>query len=454
VIKIRTNSKKIEPGDVFVALSGNQWDGHDFIEEAILKGASKIIAEHGEYSIPYEIVPDSFSYLINYLKEFYSPMIQDLTLIGITGTNGKTTTAYLIYQLLTHLGKKTSYIGTIGYYGPFHQKTLDHTTPSIDELYNLLVDSKEEGSEVVVLEVSSHALQQNRVAGLTFATAIFTNLTEDHLDYHHTMEAYAACKRKLFDQLFPNGKALINADDPYGTSMVSSQNTVLTYGFTKSDYQITNYTIDHFPIEFTLQKGEDIYSVSTPFLGKHNIYNLVAALLACESVGFSLTKILPYVKELKAPMGRMDTIFSGTNAIIVDYAHTPDAIKNVLNSVKQFSKGKIYSIIGCGGDRDKSKRRFMAEAGCLLSDDVIMTSDNPRSEDPMEIITDMIRDLPYHNYEIVLDRKEAIRLGIAKLKEHDILLILGKGHETYQMIGNIKYPHDDKEYAKSVLEKR
>ena len=441
-MNLKIDSRKVKKGDIFLALKGVNIDGHSYIDEAIRNGARKIIAEYGEYTIPYEIVDDTRAYLIKYLKENIYEKIKDLCFIGITGTNGKTTTAYLLYEALRMLNIKSAYIGTIGFYLNGKEKELNNTTPDIYDLYEMLLEAKEKGCTHIVMEVSSHALYYNRVETLNFDYAIFTNLTRDHLDFHKTLELYALEKQKLFKKLKPNGKAIINIDDKYSTYFTLKENQNIFYGFTNSNYKIDDYKLFLNKTIFTVKEKENI-NYETTLIGKYNIYNLLACIAVLKEMGFS--NLQEIVLKLKPPIGRMDKIMYNDNIIIVDYAHTPDAVEKVLQNVNELTDGNIYTIIGCGGDRDKTKRPIMASIATKNSSYVIFTNDNPRDEEPIDIIKDMTKDIKNNNYEICLDRKEAIKKGMQLLKKNDILLVLGKGHENYQIIKGEKKYFDDKQ---------
>lgn len=440
---IKTNSKEIKVGDIFLALRGINEDGHDYVEEAIANGASKVIVEHGSYSVPTIVVEDTKQYLNDFVKEYYGPKIDKLKLIGITGTNGKTTSCYLIYQMLNKLKIPCAYIGTIGFYIKDEIRELKNTTPDILTVYQMLIECIENDIKYVVIEVSSHALEMGRVEGLTYDYAIYTNLTEEHLDFHNDMDSYALSKQKLFKMLKDEGKAIINIDDQYCDIM--KINNYLTYGFGNSDYQIIKYNIDNNNTIFTIRYDNNEYNINSPLLGTYNIYNLLTMIIVLCQEGLTLTDIISKIPTLKAPPGRMDTVLYNGNKIIIDYAHTPDAIFNILTAIKEFSNGRIYSIIGCGGNRDKSKRPKMAFYALALCDKVILTNDNPRFEDPIEIIEDMLSNNIKSNYEIITNREVAIQRGIELLSTNDVLVILGKGHETYQIINDKKIYHNDKE---------
>ncbi len=363
-----------------------------------------------------------------------------MKLIGITGTNGKTTTAYLLYQALNNSNIKCAYIGTIGFYLNDKIRVLQNTTPDIYELYEMLLESVDENCEYVVMEVSSIALSLNRVQGLLFDIAVFTNLTVDHLDFHKTMEEYMHEKMKLFNMLKDDGVCFVNNDSDYSTYF--KINKYFTYGFNKSDYTINSYNLSIKGTKFKLNNLD--YSMS--LIGKHNIYNMTVVLAIMDYLKCDCD-----ISYLKHPKGRMDLINYHDNLIVIDYAHTPDAVLNVIKTVREINPNHIYTIIGCGGNRDKSKRPVMAFIATKYSDKAIFTSDNPRYEKASDIIEDMTRGLQNKNYEIDQNRKEAIRKGIQMLENNDILLVLGKGHEDYQIIGDVKYPFDDKEVVLNII---
>lgn len=442
-MKIKIDSRKIEQGDTFLALRGVDHDGHDYTQLAIEKGAKKIIAEEGEYAVETEIVKDTREYLTNYLYTHYYEKIKDMKLIGITGTNGKTTSCYLLYEAFRLLGEKCGYIGTIGFYLDNKVRDLNNTTPDILELYEMLLACKEAGCKYVAMEVSSHALAYGRVDGLRFDYAVFTNLTRDHLDYHKTMENYALAKQNLFHKLKKTGKSLINVDDPYKEYFLLEENNNLTYGFSESDYQITEYTISARGNTFKLQNKEKTYFFTSELIGKYNIYNMTTCIAILLEEGYQNLEAI--IEKLEAPLGRMDKIPYKENTIIIDYAHTPDAVEKIICTVKEVALGKVYVVVGCGGNRDKVKRPMMGKIATDLADYVIFTSDNPRWEDPVVILEDIVKPLECENYEVIVNRKEAIKKGVQILSKNDILLLLGKGHENYQVIKGVKTYFDDRQ---------
>ena len=428
---LQSDSRKVKEGDTFIALKGYNEDGHKYIEDAIKRGAKKVIAEHGSYSVPTLIVDSTNDYLDKYLKINNS----NIKIIGVTGTNGKTTTCYLIYQLLNKLGVKCSYIGTLGYIVDGDLKPLVNTTPGRLELYHLLKDGSNHGCEYVVMEISSQALDQDRVNFLELNYAVFTNLTRDHLDYHKTLDNYIDAKKKMFYLLKDDGISLINNDDEYCDKF--KIRNYKTYGFTNSDYTINDD-------DYINGKKYNI-----PLLGHFTKYNVLAASSVLFEMGYNYDNLYDLVSHLKEPSGRMEVINSGTNKIIVDYAHTPDAMVNIISASRDLIPNRIITIIGCGGNRDKGKRKMMGMIATDYSDYVIFTSDNPRFEDPDVILQDITISLDKNNYEIESNRENAIKRGIQLLTNNDILLVLGKGHEKYQIIKDTKIPFDDK---KIILE--
>lgn len=450
-MNIKTNSKRIKNGDTFIALKGMTYDGHDYIEEAIENGAEKIICEHGEYNVQTIIVPSTKEYLNNYLDTNYYNKIKDITLIGITGTNGKTTSCYFIYELLKMLDVKCAYIGTIGFFIDKKERDLNNTTPEILELYEMFLECKSRGVNVIVMEVSSHALELDRVHGLKFNYVCFTNLTVDHLLFHKTMDNYLNAKKKLFNMLKKDAISITNVDDKYKDNFLLD-NTI-TYGESKSDFNIIKYKLKLDKTIYKLRYNNKNYKVKMNVIGKYNIYNSLVAIIVLVNMGYNIKKVIKLFKRIKLPSGRLDMIKYKKNVIFVDYAHTPDAVKNVLTNAIKFKKNKIYTIIGCGGNRDKTKRKDMGIIATELSDYVIFTNDNPRNEDEMEIVNDMINGIINENYEVILDRSKAIKRGIDLLNKKDILFILGKGHEEYQLINGIKHHFSDKEEALNYINK-
>ena len=443
MIDLITDSRKIKDGDTFIAIKETNNDGHNYIEEAIKHGAKKIIAEHGNYEVETEIVKDTTKYLNEYIYNKYYNEIKDLKLIGITGTSGKTTTSFIIYDLLKKLKKKVAYIGTIGFYMDDFIRELQNTTPKIDELYNILLECKNNNIEYVVMEVSSHSIALNRIYGLKYDAAGFTNISQEHLDYHKTIENYAKTKAQLFRKLRNKKTVIINIDDEHSNMFILPENNNITLSENKGDVSIYDIKLTNLGIDFKFNYKEKTYEKTIDMVGKYNIYNYMTAVMLINNFGFSIEEILKL--DTKAPRGRMEIVKYGTNSIFVDYAHKPDAVKKVLENAKEFTIGKIITIIGCGGNRDRTKRPIMGNIASELSNYVIFTNDNPRNEEPEDIMKDIIEGVKKQNYEVILDRKEAINKGISLLKENDVLLILGKGHEDYQIVKGVKYHLDDME---------
>ena len=440
MINIKTDSRKVKKGDTFIAIKGNTVDGHDYIEKAIENGASKIVCEHGSYNVETIVVPDTKEYLQKYIVDNYKDIVNKLDIIGVTGTNGKTTTCFLTYQMLNKLGIKTAYIGTIGFYVENEVYELPNTTPEITEIYSMLTTALEKGCKAVVMEVSSHALSFKRVEGLSFTIEAFTNLTEDHLDYHKTMENYLKAKLLILDYLKDTG-----------TIIVKNYKTI---GFTKSDYEVISYESTDSGTIINFKYHEKNLSVTTNLRGKFNVYNYMTALAIINTYGIDIQKIFDITKDVFPPKGRCEQIKVRDAEAVIDYAHTPDAVEKIINSFLENKKGKIITIVGCGGDRDPKKRPIMGNVATQKSDYVIFTNDNPRTEDPKIIMDNIISGVHKTNYEIIFDRKEAINKGLEMLNKNDTLLILGKGHEDYQIIGHEKHLLDDKEIVLDYLKKQ
>lgn len=443
MLNIKTDSRKVVKGDTFIALKGNTVDGHDFIDSAIKNGAEKIICEHGKYDVDTINVSDTHEYLKNYLVNNYSKEFEDLKLIGVTGTSGKTTTCFLTYQILNKLGIKTCYIGTIGCYIDNDVVELSNTTPDILELYNLLLTAKEKGCRVIVMEVSSHSLAEERIKGLKFDVCAFTNLSQDHLDFHKTMEEYCKCKVKIINYLKDNGKIIVNVDDEYSKYFICDKS--LSLGINGSNYKIKEFHMENTHTDILFNVNNDSYEVRTNLIGKFNVYNYLTSLALINNLGISVNDIINVTDSIHAPVGRAQIVKVGTSIAVIDYAHKPDAVSKIIPLFREVTKGKIITIIGCGGDRDPKKRPIMGNIATSLSDYVILTNDNPRTEDEKLIMKDILEGITTNNYEVIYDRKEAIKKGISMLKDNDCLLILGKGHEDYQIIGRTKIHLSDYE---------
>lgn len=455
MLNIQSDSRKIKDGDTFVAVKCEVNDGHKYIDAAIKNGASKIVAEYGNYSVPTEIVKNSRDYLNNYLEKNYNKYLDEMTLIGITGTNGKTTTAYLIYQALNNLGIKTGYIGTIGFYLDGKQMNLPNTSVDICDTYDLLMEAYDKGYKTVIMEVSSHALANERLKTIRYDYSMFTNLTQDHLDFHKTMKNYALAKQKLFNMLKPGGKAIINYDDKYKDYFVLPNNDNVFYGFKGGDYSITDYLMSNSCTKFNYIYKNKEYEVKTKLIGNYNIYNVISTIALMHEMDLDIEKINDVIKTLVAPPGRIDTIVYKDNSIIIDYAHTPDAIRKIIKLAKMVTEKNIYIVFGCTGDRDRKKRPIMSKITTDNAKYVIMTSDDLHNEDFSRIIDDMTKKLDAKNYEVIENRGKAIEKGISLLDKNDTLLILGKGHEEFIIVkDNKKIPFNDKECVLNILNEK
>ena len=451
MINIKIDSRKITNGDTFVALKGATVDGHDYIDVAINNGAAKIVVEKDiECNVETLVVEDTNKWLTDYISNTYSKEINEMNIIGVTGTNGKTTTAYLTYQLLNALGSKTAYIGTIGFYLPNEDFIeLPNTTPNILDLYELILEAKEKGCKNVMMEVSSHALDQERVKGINYKVAAFTNLTQDHLDYHETMDKYLEAKKLILKQL--DGPMIINMDDPYANKWLD-YNNVKTLGQNGTDYKIESYNDTEKGTKIVFSQNGTIYEVETNLRSTFNVYNYLTALSLINGIGISTEEVLKVTPIIYPPKGRCEQIKVKNGEAVIDYAHTPDAVEKIVTAFSENKKGKVITIIGCGGDRDPKKRPIMGKIAAENSDYVVFTSDNPRTEDPKAIMEDILAGVTTSNYEVELDRREAIKKALDMIKENDVVLILGKGHEDYQIIGHEKTHLDDAEEVRKYIE--
>lgn len=446
MINIKADSRKVKPGDTFVALRGISSDGHEYIDKAISLGATKLVVmDEGNYSIPYEIVPDTREYLNNYLKENYNKYLEEMTIIGFTGTNGKTTSAFLLQDALNKLGIKCGYIGTIGYYLGEKVSDLPNTSPDVCDMYELLINAYDNGYKFMAIEASSQGLDMGRLDNIPFDYAVFTNLTQDHLDYHKTMENYALAKTSLFKKLKPNGVAMLNYDDEYNKYYIS--NNTKYYGFKGGDYKVSNVEYSNLGTKFELNGT----TYNSPLLGDYNVYNLASVIAILREMNIKQEDIMNVTKNLSHPAGRMDLVAYNDNSILIDYAHTPDAISKVIDTVKKVCKNNIYVVFGCTGSRDKTKRPIMTNIVLSNVKKAVITMDDPHDEDPMMVVEDMLEGNKLDNYEVIINRKEAIRKGISYLEHNDILLVLGKGHESVIIIGKEKIPFNDKEAVLEII---
>lgn len=451
------DSRKVTPGSMFVAIRGTSVDGHTFIPLLEHSGVGAIVCEQ----LPDKLLPgisyvvvDNSSVALGYLSsEWFGNPSRKLKLVGVTGTNGKTTTATLIYEMARLTGHKAGLLSTVCNYIETEAVHATQTTPdaySINELLARMVDA---GCTYAAMEVSSHAAHQHRIAGLTFAGGVFTNLTRDHLDYHKTVQAYLQAKKSFFDGLPAEAFALVNADDKVGAVML--QNCAAKH-FTYSLQTIADFTckIIESRLDGTLLSLNG-HEVETMFTGRFNAYNLTAVYGACCLLGWQPDEVLTNVSRLVPVAGRFQAVRGKDGIIaIVDYAHTPDAVVNVLETIREVGPKRIITVVGAGGDRDKGKRPIMAAEAVRLSDLVILTSDNPRTEEPRAILADMeagLTDQTRSRAEVIVDRREAIRRAAAFARPGDVILIAGKGHEDYQEINGVKHHFDDREEASIAL---
>lgn len=450
MINIKTNSRKVKPGDTFVAIKGFTVDGHDYIEDAIKAGATKIVCEHGSYSVETLVVPSTKEWVQKYIVDNYKDEVNKLRIIGVTGTNGKTTTCFLTYQALKKLGVNAAYMGTIGFYYGDTKYELNNTTPEILDLYSYFIEALEHGVTDVVMEVSSHSLCEKRVEGLEFSEVAFTNLTEDHLDYHKTMENYLNAKLLILKQIKKDGVVIVNNDDDYGKYF--EVGNYKTLGYSGDNYKILDYSQTDKGTLISFMVDGKKYEIETNLRSKFNVYNYLTCLALLNNLGFSIEEIAEVTKSIYPPKGRCEQIAVNGGEAVIDYAHTPDAVDKIISAFLENKKGKVITIVGCGGDRDPLKRPIMGNIASEKSDYVIFTSDNPRTEDPKAILEDIIKGVRKDNYEVEIDRPTAIRKGLDMIGKNDVLLILGKGHEDYQIIGHTKHHLDDAEEVRKYLE--
>jgi UDP-N-acetylmuramoyl-L-alanyl-D-glutamate--2,6-diaminopimelate ligase len=457
------DSRRAGPGSLFFAIRGEKADGTRFIPAAVELGASVVAFEEygGERpsSVTFVAVPDARVAMARAAAEFYGRPSERLRLVGITGTNGKTTTSYLVKKALEAAGHETGLIGTISY--TFGGKTLPapNTTPESVDLQRLLAEMADAGAAYAVIEVSSHAVSLKRIAGSRFAVKVFTNFTQDHLDFHGDMGSYYAAKKELFTAYA--GANVVNIDDPMGEDIAASATgDVLTYGIReKADITASGIGIGPGGIRFTVTAPPGEVEMSTPLVGRHNVYNILAATGACIKLGMGLSDIAHGIASMREVPGRLEKVDAGQEfTVLVDYAHTEDALERAAAAAREFTAGRVITVFGCGGDRDRSKRPRMGRAAARLSDIVVLTSDNPRTEDPAEIIRQAEAGITAEGskekgkgYFVFEDRAEAIGFAISVARKGDTVLIAGKGHEDYQIVGETKYHFDDRLVARQAI---
>jgi len=461
VESVQCDSRSVRRGDCFVALAGTAMDGHDYIEEAVRRGASSVIVEKVVSFVPPVatlLVPDTkkvFGFLCAAINGFPS---RKLNIVAVTGTNGKSSTAFMIRDFLSALGSPTGLIGTVRNVLPGRETIATHTTPPAMEIQSMLKEIVDAGWKFAVMETSSHALDQNRLAGCEFRISVFTNITQDHLDYHKTMENYFESKLKLTELIRPDiGSIVYNCDDSILDGEFSGKHyaNIFSFGIVNSANVRASDVIASFDsTRFILSEDTRVIDkVTIPFSGVSNVYNFLAAAATLKTLGYGWDGIISNINKLKAVPGRFEKVYFPSAHVYVDYAHTPDALDRLLVWANSIKRKRIITVFGCGGDRDKTKRPIMGKIASEKSDAVIVTSDNPRTENPDKIIGDILEGVaPRDNCIVIRDRREAIRRALSLLMEDDILLIAGKGHEDYQIFGKEKIHFDDKEVVKEWVE--
>ena len=458
------HSKQVRSGDLFIALPGSTADGHEFIQEAVERGAAAVVAQRLPDRLPRAcpcaVVPDTRQALAVVAERFYGHPTKRLKLLGVTGTNGKTTTTYLLKAILESAGERAGLLGTVIYQIGARRLPSTNTTPGILELQRYFAQMVAEGIRWCAMEVSSHALAQDRIARLEFEAAVCSNLGSDHLDYHKTPEAYAAAKRRLFDHLRPEGCAVLNVDDAFGRTLAETlpRRRVLTYGLEQpAQVQVRHIECSWAGTNAVLETPWGIVPVETPLIGRHNVYNLAAAATVLLGSGLAPEAIRQGLKTLEGVPGRLERVSHEAGfEVIVDYAHTADALRSVLLSMRELTRGRLLVVFGCGGDRDKTKRPIMGRMAALLADYVILTSDNPRSESPEDIIRQIRSGFPpgFQQYQVVVDREQAIARAFELAQPNDTVLIAGKGHETSQIFEHVTVPFSDRDVAERLLNAR
>ena len=457
---IAYNSKRVKPDNLFVCLSGEHVDGHEFVEEANKNGAIVYLVERRlNFDYPQIVVKDTSAMIAQISDLFYSSPSNFINIIGVTGTNGKTTVTHLIQKILEDCDQKCALIGTLGHKFSVNDTYRDakHTTPQAPELQELLSNIHEKGIPNVVMEVSSHSLVQHRVDYCDFNGTVFTNLTQDHLDFHITMENYFKAKALLFERLVYGDFAVINADDSYAKDLIdkiSPSVNIYTYGINNdADLKAENVQYDNKGAKFDLKYQDKVYPVALKMKGKFSIYNVLAAIATAIAMHLDINKVIKIVEDINGVAGRFEIVIQEPT-VIVDYAHTPDGLENVLKTARDItpSDGKLICIFGCGGDRDATKRPKMGRIAEDYADKVIVTSDNPRSEEPQQIVTDILAGFKSVNDVIVeLDRELAIKEAKKIANPNDVILLAGKGHEDYQILANKTIHFDDREKVREIF---
>jgi UDP-N-acetylmuramoyl-L-alanyl-D-glutamate--2,6-diaminopimelate ligase len=466
VSAITYDSRRAMRGSVFVALRGLKADGTEFAAQAIGRGAQLVVAEAPRpdaVTAPWVVVSDARLALALLASAFYDHPSRRMRVVGVTGTNGKTTTAYLLSSILDAGGQKAGLLGTVTYRLGAEEREASRTTPEAPDVQQLLNDMIRQGCAAAVMEVSSHALALKRVDGMRFAAAVFTNLTRDHLDFHEDMETYFQAKRRLFEMLPADAPGVINLDDPRGPSLLEVPQRTITFALTRPA-DVTpgplNFTLDGLSFEVRTPRGT--VAIDSKLVGRPNASNILGAVAAAVALDVPLGAIREGVHALSGVPGRFEVVSSPADdvTVVIDYAHTDDALRNLLETARPLAPHHLVTVFGCGGDRDKTKRPLMGMVAARLSDVVVITSDNPRSEDPLRIIDEIKRGIPAgqggraSEVKAIVDRREAIERAIAEAEPRDVVLIAGKGHERYQQIGDRVLPFDDGEMARLALARR
>jgi UDP-N-acetylmuramoyl-L-alanyl-D-glutamate--2,6-diaminopimelate ligase len=455
ILNITSDSRKAAEGWIFVCIAGEKSDGHDFAAMAARQGCAAVVAEHPTGApVPHILVADTHHAYALMCSNFFGNPTSRLKLVGVTGTNGKTTTTFLIKEILEYNGHKSGLIGTIQNMAGDQILPSHYTTPEPYELQQTFQTIADAGCEYAVMEVSSHALAQSRVDGCRFKAGVFTNLTQDHLDFHKTMEKYLAAKLRLFSM---SDIGIINLDDEYASRILSAVGCPTVTYSTKnmeSDYTARNIKLRPDGIDYEMVGSGTIGRISASIPGGFSVYNTLAAAACALSLGFALNDVIAALSHVHGVKGRIEVVPTGRDfTIIIDYAHTPDALEKILVAIKGFATGRIVALFGCGGDRDKTKRPLMGTVAAQNADYCIVTSDNPRTEEPAQIIEDILPGLKGYKtpYKVVENRREAIRFAIEKARADDIILLAGKGHEDYQIIGTEKHHFDEREVVAEIL---
>ena len=464
VISVTDHSGRVQTGAVFVAVRGASADGHDYLEDVVKKDPAAVIAQckgPADYTGLWIQVPDTRVVLGRLAARFAGDPAAAMITIGVTGTNGKTTVTHFIHSLLEKCMLKTGMIGTIKVQDGSGLRDATHTTPGAVEMQSILRTMKGNGCRAVTMETSSHGLEQGRCQGIPFRVGVFLNLTQDHLDYHKTMSSYYEAKKILFDQMAEEGRdgvAVINIDDPAGEKLAvdfKDRLKIVTFGFSqKADYRASDIRHSNRGQVFALEIKGKSYLVRLPIVGRFNVLNALAALAAASSAGLPLRDLIKHIAETRQTPGRMEFVGGDRVPVFVDYAHTPDAVSKACETLSDLNPNRLITVFGCGGDRDRAKRPLMGQAAAERSQFCIVTSDNPRSEEPEAIIEEILPGLESVRHQVIVDRREAIKTAILDAKPGDLILIAGKGHESYQEIKGTRFHFDDRDVARLALEER